>query len=318
MQVDRRQQDDERCRTRRNVAARRRHDRAAERQRRSAGRRMAVIVRLVRTMMMPSRRVDVVVRVRMGVRVRVVVRVRERQPPPHLARESARADHRDHEAGPQRDPRIDLLGDDPLRRRQNDEAQHQDARRVRDGERRGENDRVARRRPCTDEGNGEQRLPMTGFERVQRAERDREKQCTEHDERIRRPAPQDVGKRVRTAERHLGRCVRLDGRRGPAEHGAVRVDDGREGRGRTRRREQRARIRAELIGRLALRARNDVSPAEAPGFGPKSRTSARGLSTSGRRRPSSARPLTRSSFGRRLRKSTLLASDTGNSFTRDS
>ncbi len=159
--------------------------------------RIAVVMMHVRRMlsvrvMMVTRRVLVSVLVRLGLHVDVRVSVSDRQPSADFACDGARAKDRDEDTGCQRDPRIDLLGDDPARGGKDDGAEREDAGGMRHRERGCEDDGLARRRACADQRHGQQRLAVTGLEGVQRPERDREEQRAEHDERIPGTFSEDV------------------------------------------------------------------------------------------------------------------------------
>ncbi len=90
--------------------------------------------------------------VRMRVSVPMSVRVRYRASAPQLGCERTRAEERDEDARAQRYPGIDGLGDDQPCCEEDDGAQRDDAQRVRDGQRGGEDQRLRRRRSRADEG----------------------------------------------------------------------------------------------------------------------------------------------------------------------
>ena len=82
----------------------------------------------------------------------------------------------DHQPGRERQPRVELLRQDPRGEPQRDGAERDDAGRVRDGDGRAEHERVARAAARADEVGGDHRLAVAGRERVQRAPAERGEQ----------------------------------------------------------------------------------------------------------------------------------------------
>ena len=173
---------------------------------------------------------------------------------------------------------------------------------------------MSRRRARADQRHGQQRLSVTGLERVQRTERDRKQQRADHDERIAGTLGEDIGQRVRASDRRHrargGRGFVGDDHAVVGSDPACGVDARRERDARARRTDQRARVRAQLGGRLGLSAGDDVFPAEAAGFGVvavrETMRATAGACTIGsgeiqRRQPARARPRANRRSGRRQR-----------------
>ena len=118
--------------------------------------------------------VMVVVAVLVAVAVVVIVSAAPR------AREEDRAADDDHEqARGQRQPGIERLGDDEAREQQGDEAEREDADRVRDRHDAAEQDGVDGPALRSDEVPGDDRLAVSGRERVRRAPEGRDQQREE-------------------------------------------------------------------------------------------------------------------------------------------
>jgi len=72
------------------------------------------------------------------------------------------ADGHDGQAGRQVQPRVEPVGDDPLRERERDEPEREDADRVRHGHDQPEQGGVARRAALADEVGADDRLAVAG------------------------------------------------------------------------------------------------------------------------------------------------------------
>src|SRR5215213_3385028 len=107
----------------------------------------------------------------------VVVRVsslRESEGGAQPAREEAEADDDDDAAGDQAEDGEEAFGDDVLRREERDEAEGEDAYRVRDGDGQPQEDGVLRGPARANQVSADDRLAVAGREGVQRAERGRD------------------------------------------------------------------------------------------------------------------------------------------------
>ena len=98
-------------------------------------------------------------------------------------REHGRADADDHQPGGEVEPRIEPVGDDPLREQERHAAEREHAGGVGRGRDQPEQRRVPRRAARADDVGGDDRLAVPGRERVRRAPEEREHERDEHDER---------------------------------------------------------------------------------------------------------------------------------------
>ena len=162
---DRRQQDDERGGTGKQAG----RDSHAEDPLR--GQRVVVVVVVV---------VPVAVVVVVSVRVALVNTAARTEP---LAQDG-RADEDDEQPRDEREPRVELLGNDERRQAEGHEPEREDARRVRDRDGAAEHEGMTRRSLRSDEVRGDHRFPVSRRERVRSApERRDQKREEEHADR---------------------------------------------------------------------------------------------------------------------------------------
>ena len=147
------------------------------------------------------------------------------------------ADDDDEQARDERQPRVELLGDDEAREEERHEAQTEDAGRMRRGHRRAEEDRVPRTAAGADQVAGDERLAVPRRERMRRApegryeEREHDdagRQRAALDERLEpaaavRPAPLDRRRRGAPPRCRPARSARSPHAR-PAETGGALAD----------------------------------------------------------------------------------------------
>src|SRR5438552_12252897 len=98
------------------------------------------------------------------VMVMMVVTVSMGEPVPEPGDQDGGADADHEQPGGEADPRVELLGDDELRKRERDEPEREDADRVRRGHDQPERRRVLRSPALPDEVRRHDRLPMPGAE----------------------------------------------------------------------------------------------------------------------------------------------------------
>ena len=118
--------------------------------------------------------------------------------------------------GDEREPRVELLGDDEPREQERDEAEREDPGRVGDGHGRAEDERVARRSARADEVPGDERLAVARRERVhgapeggdeEREEDDAEREVATLDQRLEATRSMRGSRLRRDRRRHgVARC----------------------------------------------------------------------------------------------------------------
>ena len=135
--------------------------------------------------------------------------------------------HDDQQARGEVEPRVELLGQDVLREGQRDEAEREDADRVRDRDDRPERHRVAGGAARAHQVGGDHRLAVAGRERVQRAPAERGEQEEQEHALAGGRALEDAGEAVAAAVGCSSSCCAAVGRRGggqrpaPRRHGQV-------------------------------------------------------------------------------------------------
>ena len=174
------------------------------------------------------------------------------------------ADADDEQARREVDPRVEPVGDDPLRERERHAAECEHPEGVRRGGDQPQKCRVRGRPARADEVRRDDRLPVAGGERVRRAPEDGERKRREHDERAQvTAADQRREARVRDPVRRGERAAREQGRRGVAS----RRQRGRDVRDVERAAQQVLRVCTQLVGgRAGLRADDDLLPSDAVGI----------------------------------------------------
>ncbi len=205
-----------------------------------------------------SRRAVVVVV--MVVCIAVPVRVGVARP----AREHGGSDADHHQAGGEVEPRIEPVGDDPLREQEGHAAEREHAGGVGRGRDQPEQRRVPRCAARADEVGGDDRLPVAGRERVRGAPEERERERAEDHERAQMlPADERGEARVRDA---VGRRERLARRAAPAVRPFVGASWRRRMRDVERAREQvSSGTRAARPRPSGRRAEDDLLPADTAG-----------------------------------------------------
>ena len=191
-------------------------------------------------------------------------RVRPRvQPLPRATSQDGDADQHDRDARDEVQPRVEAVGDDPLRQQQGHQPEREDADRVRDRDDRAERRRVASRASPPDQVGGHDRLAVARGERVGGAP---EECCRErHEDR----QHAEVAAADEAREAGVGDavgCLELAAAR-QLRNRIVRRGDARGRRRHVERALQEAlRIGVQLVRRaVGRRADDDLLPPDAPG-----------------------------------------------------
>ena len=131
------------------------------------------------------------------------------KPVEHAQAEDADPDGDDEQRRDQVHPRVELLGNDELRQRERDQAEGEDADRVRDRDDPAQVEGMARRPARPDEVGGDDRLSVPRAERVGRPPEHRQKERDGDDRRAQIVFRDQARKPALGSRRHAGRCLEL-------------------------------------------------------------------------------------------------------------